>query len=268
MYILRKLLKKLFVYGSSKPRRTHCYCVGTSKSGTHSIEALLSGALRSDHEPERELVLKMILRRLQHTIGQEEWRRFIKERDKRLLLELDSSSLNYFLLDVLAQEYEDALFILTMRDCYSWIDSFINHELARLTNKNWTRFKELRFRADELGHAKEEELFKKKGLYTLDGYLSYWAIHNRRVLEIVPSDRLLVVRTHEIADQAGQIADFVGVPVSQLNRKRTHAYKAKAKFQILSKIDPDFLESKVQQHCQPLMGEYFPEIRRMSDILP
>jgi hypothetical protein len=268
MYTLRRWYNKLFLYGSANPRRAHCYCVGTSKSGTHSIAALFRGPLRSDHEPERELVLKMILRRLQNTIGPEEWRRFIKERDKRLSLELDSSSLNYFLLDVLVETYEDAKFILTIRDCYSWLDSFINHQLARPTNKNWTRFKELRFRTDELTHAREEEIFKENGFYTLDGYLSYWAMHNRKVLEIVPPDRLLVVRTHEIAGQAGNIADFVGVPVSRLNSKRTHTYKARTKFNMLSKIEPDFLESKVRRHCRPIMDKYFPEIRKMSDILP
>ncbi len=51
--------------------------------------------------------------------------------DRRMWLELNSSWINYFLLEMLIDEYPQAKFIFTIRDCYSWLDSILNQLLGR-----------------------------------------------------------------------------------------------------------------------------------------
>ena len=65
---------------------------------------------------------------------------YIKKRDRSRYLEVDSSQVNAFLLDILLQEFSEARFILTIRDCYSWLDSIINHSLLRPTSPNGNHF--------------------------------------------------------------------------------------------------------------------------------
>lgn len=255
------------LYRAMNPRRAHLYCVGTAKSGTHSITALFDGSLRSSHEVESELVMDVIFDIAEGKMTRDELTRFVRKRDTRLWLDVDSSQLNYFLLNILVEAFKDAKFILTIRDCYSWLDSFINHQLSRGASENWKRLRDLRFRSDQLRHVREEEILKEHGLYTLDGYFSYWTKHNKHVLETVPPERLLVIRTHELTQAAMRIAAFAGLPAEGVNLERSHAFKTQEKFYLLSRIEPRFLEGKVDQYCRDLMNEYFPTATVQS-VLP
>ncbi len=59
---------------------------------------------------------------------------------------------------------------------------------------------------------REVAALEVKGLYSLQGYLSYWARHNDFVLNAVPSDKLLVdVPTRGLSEHTDDIASFVGV---------------------------------------------------------
>ena len=246
---------------------THLFCVGTAKSGTHSIASLFEDHLRTLHEAESELVITSILDFIDGRINREQLVLLVRDRDKRLRLEVDSSQLNYFLLDILLQEFADAKFILTIRDCYSWIDSFINHQLAYKSLTIWDRLRDLRFRPDQFQHSEEESILKEHGLYTLDGYLSYWADHNRNVLQKISSDRLFIVRTDEISRRVREMAAFAGVTESKINQEKSHAFKAAAKYNILSRIPPNFLEEKVNVHCRTLMDQLFPAVKTARDVL-
>lgn len=84
------------------------------------------------------------------------------------------------------------------------------------------------FRADELDHRPEEESLRGRGLYTVRGYLSFWSDYNRRVIETVPSSRLLILRTDSIS------SDIV---------------------------------SMAEEYCGDLMKKFFPEIGSPGDVL-
>lgn len=241
-------------------RRFQVYCVGTAKSGTSSMSGLFCRRYRAAHEPEADLVLDSILAAVSGSINERELVERIRKRDKRIRLEIDSSSLNYWLLDVLVKEFDNAKFILTIRDCYSWLDSFINHQLTYPVSDNWTRLRELRFRPYKFKHAKEEQIFAKYGLYTIDAYLLYWAKHNGDVLAKTPKDRLLVIRTQDISEGMDRIAEFLDIPAESLDVSKSHSFRAKKKFGLLGRIDRDFLEEKVDMHCRTLMDSYFPEL--------
>lgn len=250
------------------PRQAHFYCVGTAKSGTHSIAAIFGGQLRVAHEPECEQVIDVILAHAAGRIDRKKLRRYVLERNRRLWLDVDSSQLNVFFLDILVELFPDARFVLAIRNPYSWLDSFINHQLARGGSRKWVQMRDFRFRPDRYTHPPGERILKEKGLYTLDGYLSYWAYHNQTVIDTVPPDRLLIVRTDKISEWAEEIVRFAGVSSSYLVQENAHAFKAEAKLRLLDQVAQEHLEGRVKEYCADLMTRFFPEIQSQRDAFP
>jgi len=253
-------LKTSSLLRQANDRRTQLYCIGTAKSGTHSMNELLDGHLRSSHEPESEEVIELILANAAGRMNDSEVAYYLLLRDRRLSLELDSSQLNIFLLQRLVQLFPTAKFILTIRDPYSWLDSFINHQLSHSASDKWITMRDFRFRPDLYVHQPEETVLKDHGLYTIDGYLSYWGWHNRKAIAVVPEEQLLVVRTDQISERLDDIAEFVGLPKGRLQREKSHSFKAARKFGLLDKVDRKFIEDKIEDHCGNLVARFFPDL--------
>lgn len=251
---------------TSYSRKSRLYCTGTAKSGTHSIAAMFDKSVRSQHEPEDRLVIEKIIDIASGKVNEKELCSYVQKRDIRLRLDIDSSQLNFFLINALLSEFNDALFLLTVRDCYSWLHSFINHSLSYQVSKEWKMLRDLRFKANELIHPPEEYILKEYGLYTLDGYLSYWAYHNQKVISTVPLNQLLIVKTNEITKNARKIAEFAGLPEKSIITEKSHAFKNPNKYKVLQRINCDYLEAKFQKHCGLLMRQLFPEVQSINDI--
>jgi hypothetical protein len=230
------------------------------KSGTHSIAAIFGGGLRSAHEPESRILVDVILERLKGRIDDDELRAYLRKRDRRLRLDVDSSLLNIYLLDQLVELFPAAKFILTIRNPYAWLDSIVNQQLSRRRSAKWNELRDLAFRSDFYTHSQEERALENEGLYTLDGYLSGWASHNRKVIDTVPEERLLIVRTDEISESIDDLAAFAGVSRSDLERESSHVYRAREQFHLLEQIDQTYLRAKIEEHCGDLMARFFPEI--------
>jgi hypothetical protein len=241
-----------------KIRQFRIYGVGTAKSGTHSIAGMFQPHYRAGHEPDYEQMISMIVRKNACAVNEEQVATYIRERDLRLLLEVDSSQLNYFMLDTFLEQFPAAKFILTIRDSYSWLASFMNHQLAWPIASSWLKLRTLRFGRSRFQFCRAERVLESNGLYTLDSYLSYWTRHNEEILRKVPSEKLLVLRTHEMSTRLDKIAEFVGVGLKTLNFSRSHSFRAEKKFEVLSKIDRHFLEERVRVNCGRLMDELFP----------
>lgn len=253
--------------GRHRVRRARLYGVGMGKSGTHSIAAMFLKPVRTGHEPEALPLIEQILARHSGALTEGDFRSWLRARDRRLALDVDSSNLNSHILDFLVSEFPDARFVLTIRDCYSWCDSMINHSIrfADTTPELWQRLRDLRFRSDVFHHAPEEQLLKEAGLYTLDGYLSHWSAHNDQVIQKVPPERLLVVRTDQIQKRALEISDFAELPRRTISAERAHGFRNPEKRPLLKQIDRGFIEARVEKHCKPLMSRFFPEIRSIED---
>ena len=217
-----------------------------AKTGTHSIAALFGTPVRAMHEANADDLLPRILQFLDGRFTDGEMTSYIHAMDKELRLDVDSSQLNFFILDILIREFPGARFLLTIRDPYSWLNSFIDDSLRRTTSEAWIRLRDYRFGAGTFSHPPEEQVLKDHGLYTLDGYLSYWRAHNEKVLSSVPPQQLLVVRTDEISDRVYEVADFAGLPGSAVRRERSHAFRNQQRFGILEKVDRDYLQGKIE----------------------
>ena len=246
-------------------RRFQAYGIGMAKTGTTSLHAIFNLNYRSAHQPEYSRLISKNIAFAHGEIDKKEFTNYIKRRDRRLSLEMDSSHLNGFIIDILVAEFKAAKFILTIRDCYSWLDSLLNHNLsARKIQidsqpKNWGRFIHER---DQFKHAKAEQILADKELYTLDGYLSHYKERHNKILQTVPPDRLLIIKTSEINQSIQKMAQFLNIPLESLPvRVRANVRKQEYKYNLLAQLDRDFVREKVKFYCQDWMCQYFPEVK-------
>ncbi len=252
--------------GRQRVRRTRVFCVGTAKSGTHSICSMFSGNVSAAHEPQAYQLIEKYFDWHESRIDEREFHTWLRGREHELALEVDSSWFNILIIDFLAREFPDARFVLTIRDCYSWANSEFRRVLHTPT-KDPPRVKLRKFLYERAGvpHLPEEQILKESGLYTLGGYLARWTAHNEKVLATIPKERLLIVPTREIQQRAFEIADFAGLPRHTVRLKNTHAYRNPVQRNIIRELDRDFLERNVAEHCRPLMTQFFPEIKTLDD---
>ncbi len=240
-------------------RRFHAFCVGTEKSGTHSVAALTARSYRSDHEPDFPwLIPRLTESRFDRP---EQWDTYLRRRDRRLWLEMESNWLLIFEIERLIRVFPDARFILTIRDCRSWLDSLANHVLANDVGSRWRQAQRAYYRVNEFTHQRGEEAFREAGLYPVRAYLSAWGRHNRRVVDVVPPEHLLVIRTSEIKDSAERIAAFLGVNSKSIDADRGHQYVNDRKYHILDRVDRLLLEEAFHECCGDVMAKWFPGSR-------
>jgi hypothetical protein len=249
-----------FIHRLLHPRKTHIFGVGTGKSGTHTLADIWGDQFRTAHEPESEYQLDLYLRWNAGRLTDMELINHLVELDQRLWLEINSSAVNFLFLDLLKERFRNSRYILTIRDPYSWLDSIINHQLTHPCSDNWLAMREIRFKPNIYFHSPEEQILKENHIYALEGYLSYWAYHNQKVLNTVPAHRLLVVRTDQINQNIEKLASFAGIKDCRSMKSKTHSFPAMEKFDLLSKIDHNYLNTLVNKHCGDLLKMYFPDI--------
>jgi len=239
------------------PRRIHVFCVGAGKTGTHSIAGMFDRHYRTAHEPETELLIEVILAEAEGRMSASEVAAWLRRRDRRLWLEMDASGLNGAVVRHLVGLFPEARFILTVRDCHSWLDSLLDHHLTRPTTDSWRRLRDLRCPPAERRYTRTEEILRENGLFPIGAYLKQWAAHNRAVLEAVPPERLLVVRTERIGESVDRLAAFLGIPADTIDRSQAHLYRRATGSGILAKIDPRLVEERIAEHCAELMRVLF-----------
>jgi len=141
-----------------------------------------------------------------------------------------------------------------------FVNSAIDHHIARAGgSETWRRMNQLKFGG--CPHCPHDAPLADRGLFPLQGYLTYWTRHNQTILDVVPPDRLLPVGTNDISGSLPQIARFLGIECETLDASRSHQYPAVEKLNILGRLDPDYLEDRVNVHCAPLMTRFFPDVR-------
>ena len=243
-------------------RRIHAYCVGAGRSGTTSMAGIFSSCYRTAHEPHQKESFTIICALLKGMISKQDFRRYAVHLDNKLQLEFNSSFLNAWALDAFVAEFPEAKFILTIRDCYSWLNSFIFGNGALYLDsrppREEERFLNMIFEKRAYRSCKEEWRLFNNGFYTLDDLLSYWAKINNEILARVPKSRLLVVKTHEISSKKNEIADFLNIPPETLDFTKSHMHQSMKHPNMLSDIDRDYLASRVNLHCKDLMDQFFP----------
>jgi hypothetical protein len=264
------------VVGRSAPpeRRFHAYGVGAPKSGTHSVANLFSPAYRSAHEPHAVLTLMHLLRWLEGRSSDAAMERLLRARDRWLGLEVEAAHYLHHVVGMLVRLFPEARFVLTIRDPYTWLGSAVVQSIHNYGNPHpnrmvWLALSDLHYRPYGFTYAPEEEALRRHGgVYPIGSYLEYWTAHNRAVLDAVPPERLLVVRTHELRAKSAEMARFLGADPAKLTVEGAHAFARPVKEVVVHEVvDHRFLEAEVERRCAPLLERFFPEVRSLDDAL-
>jgi hypothetical protein len=176
-------------------------------------------------------------------------------------LEMESSSLAGILIEPLASACPGKKFILTIRDVYSWCDSWVDHNinLPAGDSSHWAALDRIRLRIKDFQPTKFDSPLIARGLPPLACYFQLWAHHNARVLEAVPASRLLIIETHQITVKIPEIAAWVGVPTEKLRMDRGWLFSTPKKHKVLATLDESYVRETADRFCGSLMDEYFPE---------
>ena len=243
---------------SAPDRRFHAYCVGLPKAGTHSLDGLFQANYRSAHEPERLELIDQYIASVRKQVSPEELLDFLRDRDRKLDLEMDASVYNYLVLPQLVELFPDAKYFVLVRDCLGWVESALRHTLANISTPYELSFWGAWLRVKRYQHEEEEAQLKELGLFPLRSYLEGWTRFLHHVHQLVPDGQLLAVRTKEIEASIPQIAEFLDIPASTLDAEQAHLYKAKFEDRVLEKLDSDFVVAMAEEACGKVMEHFFP----------
>src|SRR5579872_1480275 len=241
-------------------RSFRAYNVGLAKTGTRSMAGIF-GRYRSLHELLFPETVQAVADRRSGALSEQQFRAFIRWRDGLTQLDMDSSSFNCYYVDVLAEEFPDARFVFVVRDCFSWLDSFMNMVLHiggamdswMVSYIGW--FLGPGYLPDLADH--EEELGRRLP-DMIDHGLRYWAEHNRFVLQHLPAGRSLILRTDDFSRSIPEVARLVGVPPETLTPNLSHLNQADGKYHCLQMVDRSVVRETYERYCVELMRELFP----------
>jgi hypothetical protein len=248
-------------YTIVRPRRIDVCCCGLSKSGTHSMAGIFAD-YRSAHHPDERYRLRLATAYLTGGVDVAAAERLLQRRDRFLRLEMESSSLAGILVEPLARAFPERRFVLTIRDVFSWSDSWFDHNLNEPADPSapWSVLDRTRLRAEGARPTRHDAPLSERGFPPLECFFRLWADHNERVLWAVEPSRLLVVRTNEITERIPQIADWVGVPTDTLRSERSWLYQSRRKHHLLSRLDASYVRDTAERISSDLMNRYFPDV--------
>ena len=243
-------------------RRFHAYGVGTPRSGTLSVASMFASHYASEQEPDWRVTIVHLLQWLNGRYTDQEMHALLIARDKHLQLEMESSHFLHHVAQMLVQLFPSAKFVLTLREPLSWLNSEINQNIGTQRLPVWRALEEFRYGRYNHDFKKEERVLQDPdNVYPVASYLSYWSDHNRRILDAVPEDRLLIVKTRAITDSIPEIARFVGIDPGSIDRARTHAgARSEASFDLSTSVDRDFIMESIETYCGDLVKRLFPEM--------
>lgn len=243
-------------------RKLHAYCIGAAKTGTTSVASMFEPALRSAHEQSIRQFNHELIKYLEGQIDAETMAQFLVARDRQFNLDIESSHPMGYVSDLLAKEFPDAKFIITIREPLSWLRSRLNFH-HRVDPPDWQEYRHYFWTSRQRQYNEQENTLEKYGICSLDIYLSQYADHYHRVLSAIPKERYLIVRTHELASSIQRIADFVGVDPKII--RSSHSNREDNKIRPLEEMDERYVKATIWNHCEPLIREYFPE--KVNDYL-
>jgi len=224
---------------------------------------------RSKHHPDADVRLPLAVAYLKNEISSDQARKILKRQDRLLSLEVESSSLAGILIQPLVEACPDKKFILTMRDVYSWCDSWLDHNINSPPSDSspWGRLDRVRLRVKDFSPTRHDGPLAEHGFPSLACYFQLWRSHNERILASIPDDRLLVVKTHEIIAMIPSIAEWLGIPPDTLVSSRGWLFAAPKRHGTLARLDPAYVRDTAAAHCGNLMQQYFPEITLESVVV-
>lgn len=241
------------------------YGVGTGKSGTTTLAEMFQPAYRSQHEAELAAMVPIAAAVAEGSHDPAVVQAVLLDRHERLRLEVDVAGFLNPLVAELVAGFPDARFILTIRDCFGWLESRVDQR-ARIVREGTSPPPHLRD-AERSSYAEPYDVgdawFEDLGLPSARGLLHRWADANARVLEAVPPERLLVIRTEDLDESVPALAAFTGCPADRLSVARSNVRTVRTG--VLDRLDRARLVAAAEEHCGTLMERYWgPDWRALA----
>jgi hypothetical protein len=221
---------------------------------------VFSGGYRARHEARIHSTLFMTLEWVRSRVTDETMRSFLKYRDKRLSLEFEAAYNLQRVLPLLVDLFSDALFVFTVREPLSWLESAINQSIKAQVRPDWRAYENLIYRPAQSSF--EYPLLEERGAYPVRSYLHYWCRHVEHVIDTVPDDRLYVANTFELDGEWKEISSFVGAEYDALDLSKRHSGKrsgrAASSVRIGRELDEEWVRTQIGEICLPTVEEYVP----------
>jgi Sulfotransferase domain len=179
----------------------------------------------------------------------------LRRRSVRFHLEVDVAGHMAVFAGTHAGMYADAKFVLLMRDCFSWLNSVVDQRLRSIRELRNNAYFHAKFVRYGYEFSSAEAVLRDAELVPVAAYLRAWAETSRRVLEEVPPERLLVVRTEDLDHSVEALARFAGVPESTV--QPVHANRNPSPTGLLSEVPASFVIERAREHCAPLMERFW-----------
>ncbi len=241
--------------GPQRDRRFHLFGVGIPKTGTTSLAAIFDQH-RWGHEVWFDDAILALDRAAMD--GSTDLVEVLSLRDRATRLECDSASFHHFWMELLVDRYPDARFVLTVREPVAWLQSLLSMWLRNdvmNAGGTWPAWQRALGRL-MLGDAFDVADYSGPAALAagapriVDAGLRFWADQNRRVLDLLPPGRSLVVRTEQLGDALPALAALAGVPVETLHP--AHENRGRGDVDLAALIGADALSDKVEQICGPV----------------
>lgn len=244
----------------SSQTSARAFCVGQAKSGTASLCGLLATRYRAAHEPERAQLLDMILRESRGEVDEEAFRTFLLERDQRLNLEYDIAWANQFIMRHLLTAFPDAKFVVLVRNPSTWLRSIVGHLISRQIPPEVRSFLDWWFQPERYPHTRQDRALQARGIYSIAAYLNAWNRHVDSCTQMLPPQRRLVLRTHELNRSYSRLADFLEVPLESLDSERGHLNRSTWSGRLDSLLDAAYVNDSIGRICGENMARLFPDL--------
>lgn len=253
--------QRVFTHSSSASRRFHAYSIGLPRSGCSSIMALFSNYRSAADYKERESV-ELITAWKDGWISESTLRDYILYRHEVGQLEMDTASFNHFYLHILVKEFPKAKFIFIIRDCYSWVNSFLR-KISRWRKHFMDIGQEIPDRMLNYGRIlfgeydwnwfnSYEDLLKNLDPL-VEMFIKSWVELNSRILSLLPPERSLVLKTSEISRSREKLAEFIGIPVNTLTGQH-HINMAPDSVNLLQNYDSIKFETILHRYLGRVPG--------------
>lgn len=238
-------------------RRFQAFGVGLPRSGTHSLAYMFDLYYRAGHEPVPERAIGLVLQWERGEISREALVSALLERDRLLGLHLEASHYLHHVAGELAETFPRAKFLLTVREPGAWLESEVNQNRLSRDSGHYRALEQHRY--SRYGFAHEfGALEALDNVYPVRAYLTYWVDHISKVLRAVPSERLLVVDTHDLRGKMAAIAAFVGVPERSLHAERQHSGMRVPETDLYALVDRKDVDAHIEAICGDFIRKTFP----------
>ena len=236
-------------------RHFRLYALGLPKTGTVSLHALF-GKFRSGHEFWQWDTNQKYIQFKEQAINRDEFRNFLIIRDAAACLDMDSAYFNRYSIDILSEEFADAKFICLIRDPLSWVKSQINFFMDTTKEALQSDRIDNAFPFDlPRGDQASRDKFLLHIAEYIEGTFKTWANVYRAILsrtEKLSPERYCYIRTNEISHKLGTIANFAGIPETDLIAESVHSNKAVYQVDALKMVGPDLIAQYYDRHCKEL----------------